>query len=462
MTVGFVLYFLVVGAIALRALQRTRSNADYVIGGRALSAPVAALSAGASDMSGWLLLGLPGAVFAVGLGEAWIVVGLVCGAWGSWRLVAPRLRADSERLQGAVTLPQFLARSVAAKTPLPALVATALVLLFFAIYTAAGFVAGAKLFEATLGLDYSLALWLGVGAVLAYTLLGGFLAVCWTDFFQALLMLAALVTVAALAFAHAPPAAVVDANAAVGMGTLAIVSALAWGLGYFGQPHILARFMAIDHADSVPRARRINLTWMVFAGAAAVAVGWAGRGHFGVDGLADAETVFIALARDLLAPWLAGVVVAGILAAVMSTVDSQLLVASTALVEDVARPRFVRLPDRRALLLSRLTVAVIAVAAGLVAAEPDNAVLDLVAYAWAGLGASFGPVVLACLFWRRTTEAGVVAGMMAGAAVTVAWHHVGGGVFDVYELLPAFLAAAGAIVLASRGQELVQRRRQRN
>ncbi len=463
MTTGFVLYFLVVAGIALRALQRTRSNADYVIGGRALSAPVAALSAGASDMSGWLLLGLPGAVFALGLGEAWIVVGLVCGAWGSWRLVAPRLRADSERLQGAVTLPQFLARSVAAKTPLPALVATALVLGFFAIYTAASFVAGAKLFEATLGLDYRTALWIGVGAVLAYTLLGGFLAVCWTDFFQALLMLAALATVAVLAFAHAPPAGAVDAaDAAAGMGALAVVSALAWGLGYFGQPHILARFMAIDGAHSVPRARRINLTWMALAGAAAVAVGWAGRGHFGAEGLADAETVFIALASDLLAPWLAGVVVAGILAAVMSTVDSQLLVAATALVEDVARPRFPRLRDDRALLLSRVTVGVIALAAGVLAANPDNAVLELVAYAWAGLGASFGPAVLACLFWRRATEAGVVAGMVAGAAVTVAWHHAEGGIFELYELLPAFLAAGGAIAIASGGQALLQRRRKQH
>lgn len=449
MAVGFLLYFAVVAAIAWCALRRTRSNADYVIGGRTLSAPVAALSAGASDMSGWLLLGLPGAVYALGLGEAWIVVGLVCGAFGSWRLVAPRLRTESERHGGAVTLPQFLARRVAARTPLPAVVATALVLFFFAIYTAAGFVASAKLFEATLGIDYHAALWIGVGAVLAYTLLGGFLAVCWTDFFQALLMLAALVTVAALGFAHAPPSA---APGAASMGVVAVLSALAWGLGYFGQPHVLARFMAIDDAASVPRARRINLTWMILAGAAAVAVGWAGRGHFAATGLADAETVFIALARDLLTPALAGVVVAGVLAAVMSTVDSQLLVASTALVEDVARPRLPGMRDRHALRLSRATVAVIALAAGLVAVDPQNAVLDLVAYAWAGLGASFGPVVLACLYWRRTTESGVVAGMVTGAVVTVAWHNVDGGpggILDLYALLPAFVAAGCAIVVVS-------------
>ena len=452
MTIGFVLYFVVVAAIGWRALGRTRSTADYVIGGRTLSAPVAGLSAGASDMSGWLLLGLPGAVLAAGAGEAWIVVGLVCGAWGSWRLVAPRLRAESERLDGAVTLPQFLARRVAARTPLPALVATALVVFFFGIYTAASFVAGAKLFESTLDLDYSVAMWIGVAAVLAYTLLGGFLAVCWTDFFQALFMLAALATVAALGFAYAPPAPSAEA---VGFGgAIALASALAWGLGYFGQPHVLARFMAIDNVASAPRARRINLTWMILAGAAAVSVGLAGRAHFGTEGLEDAETVFIALAGDLLPPLLAGVVVAGILAAVMSTVDSQLLVASTALVEDVVRPRFQRLQDRHALSLSRATVAVVAVAAGLLAMDPDNAVLDLVAYAWAGLGASFGPVVLACLFWRHTTEAGVVAGMITGAVVTVAWHNLASApdaldVFSLYELLPAFVAAGGAIVVVS-------------
>ena len=446
MALGFLLYFAVVGTIAVLALRRTRTAVDYVIGGRSLSAPVAALSAGASDMSGWLLLGLPGAVFAAGVGEAWIVVGLVCGAWGSWRLVAAPLRTQSERLGGAVTLPQFIARRVRAKTPVPAVVATALVLFFFAIYTAAGLVASAKLFESVLGLDYSFALWLGLGVVLTYTMLGGFLAVCWTDAFQAVLMLAALITVAALGFAHAPSAAITNTPVFAGLAT---VSALAWGLGYFGQPHFLARFMAIDSASSVPLARKVNLAWMVLAGAAAVGVGLAGSRHFGAQGLADAETVFIALTGDLLAPWLAGVVLAGILAAVMSTVDSQLLVASTALVEDVARPRLAQLSDQRALRLSRLVVAALALAAGILAMAPNNAVLDLVAYAWAGLGASFGPAVLACLFWRRVSETGVVAGMVTGATVTVLWRNLSGGLFDLYELLPAFVAAGCAILLLS-------------
>ena len=438
MAVGFIGYLAIVAAIAFYATRRTSTAHDYVIGGRSLSAPVAALSAGASDMSGWLLLGLPGAVFALGLGEAWIVVGLVCGAWANWRLVAARLRTDSEQLQGAVTLPQFFARRVGARTRAPAMVATLLVLFFFAVYTAAGFVAAAKLFEAVLGLDYALALWIGVGLVLVYTALGGFLAVSWTDFVQALLMLLSLTVVALLAFVHAPAEAV--AVAAPGIGALALIGALAWGLGYVGQPHVLARFMAIDAAASARRARRINLVWMSLAGAAAIAVGASGRGYFGA-GLDDPETVFIALAGELLAPWIAGIVVAGVLAAVMSTVDSQLLTAATALVEDVVRPAAASLQDKHLLLASRATVVVIALVAGAIAADPDSQVLSMVAYAWAGLGASIGPAVLACLYWRRTTEAGLVAGMLLGAATTVLWRELSGGVFDLYEIVPAFAAA---------------------
>ena len=447
--IGFIGYLAVVAAIGVYATRRTSTAADYVIGGRSLSAPVAALSAGASDMSGWLLLGLPGAVFALGLGEAWIVVGLVCGAWANWRLVAARLRDFSERLSGAVTLPQFFARRVAAKTRLPALVATLLVLFFFAVYTAAGFVAGAKLFESVLGLDYTVALWSSVAVVLVYTALGGFLAVSWTDFFQALLMLLALTVVAVLAFHHAPSAAdgaAPQIGALMPASALALAGALAWGLGYFGQPHVLARFMAIDGAASVGRARRINLVWMSLAGVAAIAVGATGRRYFGDADLADAETVFIALAGELLTPWLAGVVVAGILAAVMSTVDSQLLVAATAFVEDVLRGAK-RLQDKHLLLASRATVVVIALIAGGIAADPRSEVLSMVAYAWAGLGASFGPALLASLYWRRTTEVGLVAGMVAGAATTVVWRNLDGGLFDLYEMVPAFLAGCLAIAL---------------
>ena len=447
MTIGFVAYLAVIAAIAGYALTRTKTAGDYVIGGRSLPPSVAGLSAGASDMSGWLLLGLPGAVFVAGLGEGWIVLGLACGAWGSWRLVAPRLRAFTERLDGAVTLPQFFSRRVASRTGLPGIVATLLILFFFAIYTAASFVAGARLFETTIGMDYEVALAIGVAVVLAYTMLGGFLAVSWTDFFQALLMMSALVVVAALAFANAPSLA----GTVKPIGAIAVVSALAWGLGYFGQPHFLARFMAINRVESVPRARRINLVWMVVASAAAVGVGAGGEAYFG-GALEDPETVFIALSSELLAPWMAGIVVAGILAAVMSTVDSQLLVASTALVEDVVRPAWRRLDERWMLTLSRFSVAVVALIGAWIAMDPDSRVFELAAYAWAGLGASFGPVALACVLWRRTTEAGVVAGMLTGGIVTVVWKGLSGGpwgLFDLYEIVPAFAAGGIAIAVVS-------------
>lgn len=446
MAIGFVAYLAVIAVIAGYALMRTKTAGDYVIGGRSLPPSVAGLSAGASDMSGWLLLGLPGAVFVAGLGEGWIVLGLACGAWGSWRLVAPRLRAFTEQLDAAVTLPQFFSRRVASRTGLPGIVATLLILFFFSIYTAASFVAGARLFETTIGMDYEVALAIGVAVVLAYTMLGGFLAVSWTDFFQALLMMAALVVVAALAFANAPSLS----GTVKPIGAIAVVSALAWGLGYFGQPHFLARFMAINRVESVPRARRVNLVWMVVASAAAVGVGAGGEAYFG-GALEDPETVFIALSSELLAPWMAGIVVAGILAAVMSTVDSQLLVASTALVEDVVRPAW-RLDERWMLTLSRMSVVVVAGIGAWIAMDPDSRVFELAAYAWAGLGASFGPVALACVLWHRTTEAGVVAGMLAGGIVTVVWKGLSGGpwgLFDLYEIVPAFAAGGIAIALAS-------------
>ena len=446
---AFIAYFVVIAGIGYASLRRTHGLDDYAIGGRSLKAPVAALSAGASDMSGWLLLGLPGAVYALGLSQAWIVIGLVAGAWCNWRWVAPRLRHASEALDGARSLPQLFARRMGGDRRALTVVATLVVLGFFTLYTAAGFVAGAKLFSTTLGLDYATALWIGVAAIMLYTAVGGFLAVSWTDFFQALLMMAALTVVAVLAFAELPAARTDITIGAIA--PLGAVSLAAWGLGYFGQPHVLARFMAIESVAAVPRARRICMSWMVVSSAGALAVGALGAPWFAASGtgLADPETVFIALCQALLHPAVAGIAVAAILAAVMSTVDSQLLVTATALVDDL--PRIAgRVPSERQLLVaSRLTVVAVAAGAGAVATDPDSQVLDLVAYAWAGLGASFGPALLFTLFWRRTTANGLIAGMVVGAATVVAWRGLEGGVFGLYELLPAFLAACLAIWVVS-------------
>ena len=453
-TVAFAAYFVVIAAIAYGSLRRSRGLDGYAIGGRSLKAPVAALSAGASDMSGWLLLGLPGAVFALGLGEAWIVVGLVVGAWCNWRFVAARLRRLSEALDNARTLPQLFARRVGGRVGVLTAVAAAITLGFFALYTAAGFVAGAKLFASVLGLDYAVALWLGVGVIMLYTAVGGFLAVSWTDFFQALLMLAALVVVpACLLLDLGTVASSVDVAGAAGAFSLVgLVSALAWGLGYFGQPHVLVRFMAIESATAVPRARRIGMGWMVISGIGAIAVGALGARHPAVAeaAQADPETVFIVASQLMLHPLVAGVVVAAILAAVMSTVDSQLLVAATTLVDDVVRPARPRLTDARALFLSRATVVGVAALAGALASDPASKVLGLVAYAWAGLGASFGPALILSLFWRGATAKGLIAGMVTGAVTVVGWRGLEGGLFELYELLPAFALASLAIVVVSR------------
>ena len=377
------------------------------------------------------------------------MIGLVAGAWCNWKWVAPRLRHASAALDGARSLPQLFARRMGGDRRALTVVATLVVLGFFTLYTAAGFVAGAKLFSTTLGLDYATALWLGVAAIMLYTAVGGFLAVSWTDFFQALLMMGALTVVAVLAFAELPAE---RAGIAIGaMAPLGAVSLAAWGLGYFGQPHVLVRFMAIESVAAVPRARRICMSWMVVSSAGALAVGVLGAPYFAGSGtgLADPETVFIALCQALLHPVVAGIAVAAILAAVMSTVDSQLLVTATALVDDLPRISG-RVPSERQLLVaSRLTVVAVAAVAGAVASDPDSQVLGLVAYAWAGLGASFGPALLCTLFWRRTSANGLIAGMLVGAATVVGWRGLEGGVFDVYELLPAFVAAGMAIVAVS-------------
>ena len=447
---AFAAYFAVIAGIAWASLRRAKGLDDYAIGGRSLKAPVAALSAGASDMSGWLLLGLPGAVFAFGLQEAWIVVGLVMGAWCNWRFIAARLRRFSDALDNSRTLPQLFTRRTGGRGTALRGVSAALTLGFFALYTAAGFVAGAKLFASVFGMDYAAALWSGVAVIMLYTALGGFLAVSWTDCLQALLMLAALAVVPMLLAADLPVAT--PSLELRAMGAVGLLSALAWGLGYFGQPHVLARFMAIESASAVPRARRIGMGWMIASGVGAIAVGALGAQHADVAEAArhDAETVFIAASQLLLHPLLAGVVTAAILAAVMSTVDSQLLVAATTLVDDVLHPARPAMSDRRCVLLSRLTVVAVAALAGAVASDPQSRVLGLVAYAWAGLGASFGPALIFTLFWRGTTARGLIAGMIAGAATVVGWRELEGGLFDLYELLPAFLLACLAIAVVSR------------
>jgi sodium/proline symporter len=449
LAITFVAYFLILAVIGFVAWRRTVTSSDYVLGGRRLSAPVAALSAGASDMSGWLMLGLPGAVYAVGIGEAWIVVGLIVGAYLNWRLVAPRLREFSAAT-GAQTLPELFARRLADASPWLRITSTLLILFFFTVYTASGFVSGAKLFSGMLPIDYSTALWVGIVAIMLYTTVGGFLAVSWTDAFQALLMVAALVIVPALAWRTSGVGVDVDYDD-LARPALSLASLLAWGLGYFGQPHIVVRFMALRADESVASARRTGMTWMVLCCAGAVSVGIAGHAWVaaGAPAPKDPEMIFIQMTRLLLNPWFGGFVLAAILAAIMSTVSSQLLVASTCLAHDALRPRLANASDRTILRISQAAVVATTLVAGAIAMDPASGVLALVAYAWAGLGASLGPVLLCTLFWSRMTRHGAIAGMLAGAITVVIWGALDGGIFDLYELLPGFIAGALAIVAVS-------------
>lgn len=456
----FILYLGALIALGLYFYRYSETLSDYILGGRRLKSGVAALSAGASDMSGWLLLGLPGAVYAAGINQIWIAVGLSAGAFMNWYWVAARLRVYTEKAGNAITLPDYLEHRFADSGHVLRVVAATVILIFFAVYTASGLVAGAKLFESAFGWSYMLALWSGAAVIVLYTFLGGFLAVSWTDFFQGMLMLLALVVTPVLATFYFDNWSVITARVAAtdptmlqvtsGLTVAGLLSLLAWGLGYFGQPHILARFMAIDSPSSVPRATRIGMSWMIVSLCGAVLVGFTGIAYFAASPLDDAELVFLELVQELFSPWVAGILLAAILSAVMSTIDSQLLVCSSAITEDfykgLIRPKAT---DKELVRVGRGSVVLVALVALSMAWNPENMVLDLVAYAWAGFGASFGPVILFSLFWRRMNRQGALAGMVTGALTVLVWRPLDGGLFDLYEILPGFVLASLAIWLVS-------------
>lgn len=468
------IYFVLMLAIGVYAWRKTRADsAGYLLAGRGLGPAVTALSAGASDMSGWLLLGLPGALYVGGLVEAWIAIGLTIGAAANWIIVAPRLREQTERLGNALTIPQFLANRFPESGTLLRVTSAIIIVAFFTVYTASGMVGGGKLFATAFagslpvtGLsDYMLGIVITAGIVIAYTMIGGFLAVSLTDFVQGMIMMAALVVMPLVILfgteGGAPLAAVPQEgflSLTDGATAIGIISAVTWGLGYFGQPHIIVRFMAIDRVENVPRAGIIGMSWMVISLTGAVAVGLAGRAYAEANGLVvnDPETIFIILAQLLFHPAVTGFLYAALLAAIMSTISSQLLVSSSSLTEDFYR-LFLRrdASEREAVNIGRLSVALVAAAAMVIAADPDSEVLGLVANAWAGFGAAFGPLILLALTWQGMTGAGAVAGLVTGAGVVAGWITLGwntsfmGGP-GLYEIVPGFAAALVAIILFSR------------
>ena len=464
-TIGatFVVYLAGMLAIGIFAYYRTGNLSDYLLGGRRLSSFTAALSAGASDMSGWLLLGLPGYAYAKGYEAGWIALGLLIGTYVNWRFIAARLRIYTAALGDSITLSEYFENRFNDRSRILRIVTAFFILVFFLFYTSSGLVAGGKLFESVFGLPYLWAVLAGALAVIIYTFLGGFMAVCWTDCVQGLLMLLALVLVPAIAIAgQGGWGRAAEAMRAVNPemltpfkvsgGLLAIVSLMAWGLGYFGQPHILARFMAIRSSNDIPRARTIAMSWVFIGMAGALVVGFSGVGALATPlSGADTEKVFILLVQSLLHPVPAGICLAAILAAIMSTADSQLLVASSALTEDFYKPFIRKRASQKELVwVGRLTVVLIAIIAFALAMNPDNKVLDLVAFAWGGFGAAFGPAIIMSLFWKRMTKAGAFAGILTGGVTVFVWGKLlKGGLFDLYEIVPGFMLSLAAIVIAS-------------
>jgi solute:Na+ symporter, SSS family len=455
-------YFALMIAIGVYAWRKSTANsAEYQLGGRQLGPAVTALAAGASDMSGWLMLGLPGALFVSGLSQSWIAIGLFLGAWANWVIVAPRLREQTERYGNALTIPEFLGNRFDDKRHILRLMASVVIVVFFALYAASGLVAGGKLFESAFGADYHMGLWITASVVVAYVVLGGFLAVSLTDFVQGIIMMLALVIVPMVAWgaldADAGPWTLLQridpalTSLVAGTTTLGIISTMAWGLGYFGQPHIIVRFMAIRSVADIPTARRIGLSWMAISLVGACAVGLIGKAYLSYETIFidDPETVLIKLGAVLLPPLAFGFLLSAILAAIMSTISAQLLVTGASLTEDFYR-LFVRrsASEREIVTVGRLSVIAVAAAAMLLAQNPQGSVLGLVSNAWAGFGAAFGPVILLALTWRRMTLAGAMAGMVTGAAVVVGWIAAGWSGW-LYEIVPAFAAAMAAIVAVS-------------
>lgn len=455
------LYFALMIAIGVYAWRKSTSDiGGYMLGGRSLGPAVTALSAGASDMSGWLMMGLPGALYLTGFSAAWIAVGLIAGALANWIIVAPRLRTRTVEVGDALTIPDYLGKRFANGDTLR-VVSSAVIILFFTIYTAAGMVSGGKLFDSAFGQSYMLGLFLTAGVVVVYTVFGGFLAVSLTDFVQGCIMFVAMVIVPVVAVMEiggwdATEAAIRSVDPArldwfAGTTALGIISALAWGLGYFGQPHIIVRFMAIRRVEDMPIARNICMAWMTVALVGACAVGVTGLAYATVRGIpvSDPETIFIILSRLLFHPLITGFLYAAILAAVMSTISSQLLVSSSSITEDYYR-RFLRreASQKELVTVGRLSVLGVAAIACVLALDPTSSVLALVAYAWAGFGAAFGPVIVLSLTWERMTRNGALAGMVVGAGVVLLWIAMGWSA-TLYEIVPGFAASWLAVVLVS-------------
>ena len=458
--VTFVAYFVVLMCIGLYFYRPDESIDGYLLGKRGMGAWVTALSTQASDMSGWLLMGLPGAIYAGGVAGAWIAIGLFIGTVLNWKFVSGRLRIYTQKTQ-AITLPTFFEQRFGDPTGLLRIISAVVILLFFTIYASSGLVACGKLFHSTFRIPYQGGVCIGAFITIVYTFLGGYRAVCWTDLFQGSLMAFALVVVPAIALARiGGVAGVQHAMTVKGVSTslipegagplLAIGSMMAWGLGYFGQPHLLIRFMSAKSPAKLSQSMVIAVVWVFISLAGAVVIGLVGIGMFDALPGGDRERVFLRMIDEVIHPWAAGIMLSAILSAIMSTIDSQLLVSSSALSQDLYRKTLKHDVDHQWIALTgRLCVIVIAGVALVLALRPDDTILGIVAYAWGGFGAAFGPVILFALFSRQTTWPAALTGMVAGTVVLIVWKQVGLGE-RLYEIVPGFVANCAAILLVNQ------------
>lgn len=471
--VAMIIYLLAMAAIGFWSYKQTDQYDDYVLGGRGLHPFVAALSAGASDMSGWLLMGLPGALFLTGMSELWMAIGLLVGAWANWKWVAPRLRSYSEIAGNSITVPSFFENRLHDKSRLLRVLSAAIIIFFFTFYVSSGMVSGGRYFESTFGGDYLVGMLIVAAVTVFYTFVGGFLAVSYTDTVQGLLMFASLIIVPIMAIMALDDPGQIFSFAAnnpyatggvienpnyfslfSGVSAAVIIGNLAWGLGYFGQPHIIVRFMALRKPSDARAGRFYGIGWMLLSLIGAVFVALAGTVFFtqtnhSITDQENYETIFLDMAQVMFHPLFAGLVLTAVLAAIMSTMSSQMLVVSTSLIEDLFLIFAKKKPSQDVLInLSRTAVVAIAIIATVLAINPSDSILGLVGFAWAGFGSAFGPLVLLSLYWKRLNSTGAIAGMVTGAIVAIGW-----GMSPLsdalYELVPGFAISLIATVVVS-------------
>ncbi|MGJ8682729.1 sodium/proline symporter PutP [Paraglaciecola sp.] len=469
------LYFVVMLGIGLYSFKQSNSDVEgYMLGGRSLSPKVTALSAGASDMSGWMLMGLPGAMYVSGLSSAWIAVGLVIGAYLNYIWVAPRLRVYTELAKNAITIPDYFENRFNDSSHSLRILSSVVIVIFFTLYTSSGVVAGGKLFESSFGLSYELGLYATAGVVVAYTLLGGFMAVSMTDFVQGCIMFVSLILVPVVVIFELNGLSGItaqlntldgnfmglfeDASSGEALSVIGIISLLSWGVGYFGQPHIIVRFMAIRSVTEIKVARRIGISWMIISIIGALATGLVGLAYITKtqNTLNDPETIFVYLSQILFHPLITGFLLGAILAAIMSTISSQLLVTSSSLTGDFYQAFLRKDASQKELILAgRISVALVALVAIYLAYDRNSTILDLVSNAWAGFGAAFGPVILFSLYWKRMTQLAALLGMLVGAVTVLFWIYapieINGGNLSswLYEIVPGFITCSVTILIVS-------------